>query len=231
MNYIILGLDINEEDDRNIKQRAEYYGCSFENTNSVEKLEKRLKTCEANCVVVMQLGDTYTNTNEEKYVFTAKLKTRKKVKVLYISKNIDKDERLRWLSYGAAGYIICPYHVEEILRQSMMLMTERDKTILADENFVVNLREQEVLYRGKKLPMTPNLFKLILYLIENPGTLVTRDDLMREVYSLDDYLSDRNIDTLIKLIRKRTDFGLIKTVRGQGYIYKPNVAVEKKMSA
>lgn len=154
----------------------------------------------------------------EMYKLAAELKAERDAEVYFISKNTDPDEHVRWFTLGACNYFIEPCKAEEVLRYAKQVSRKRD-FIIADNNFKIDLKSQVVYYRGEEIEIADSTIKLIIYLIEHRDMVISRDELMDNVYYRERYNSERNVDTQIKNLRQATNFDVISTIRGQGYIY------------
>lgn len=152
------------------------------------------------------------------YKFVALLKAEHNVEVYFVSKNTDPDEHVRWFTLGACNYFIEPCKAEEILRYATQV-SRKQNFIISDSNFRVDLKAQTVYYLGREIEVLENTIKLIVYLMEHSNTIISREQIMKNVYSKEKYHSARNIDTQIKNLRRATNFDIISTIRGQGYIY------------
>ncbi len=215
MKIGILGINVPRETVTAIESQASLYECSFNNYSQTEELLEAVQQNLAIRVVVINIDVNPI----EKFKLCIKIKQISSAHILFLSKCTDPDERVRWFSYGAEGYITIPFRAEELLRVSRQFVESEVTHKLTDENFHIDLRTRTVIYKGKKIKFTPKLFDLLLYLVENEGKLVTREDIMENVCKSSDYLSNRNISTLVKQIRKQTEYDIVRTVRGKGYIY------------
>ena len=85
----------------------------------------------------------------------------------------------------------------------------------------VNPVSYEAYIDGRKLSLTPKEFELLLCFIKNKGAVLTREQLLNEVWGYDFYGDSRTVDTHIKMLRNNLGEyrELIKTVWGVGYRY------------
>ena len=97
----------------------------------------------------------------------------------------------------------------------------------------LELLEEQILCRwfGKSIELTKTEFALLKQLVKRPRVVYTRDQLLDICYSYDAAITDRNIDSHIKRLRKKfrearpdIDFNRIKTSYGSGYSWQPNSA-------
>lgn len=216
MIVTIMGLDIEESILGDVKKEIDMYGCEIKNYSSIEKLKKEVKRLGSPRIIVIDIE----HNKEQKFKLAAEIKKESNSLIIFLSSSNDSDDRVRWMSFGITAYIQKPFRAEELLRQARTLSEITQTTVLKDNNFDIDLKNRTIEYRGEVLKTTPKLFDLIVYFVENEGVVLTRECLMVEVFDTDSYLTDRNIDALIKRLRCKTSYELVNTVRGVGYIYK-----------
>jgi two-component system phosphate regulon response regulator PhoB len=87
---------------------------------------------------------------------------------------------------------------------------------------VVNLQRREVLIGEQQIDLTNTEFKLLHFLIQQPGVVFTRDQIVEGVHGDDYPVTDRSVDVQVVGLRKKLlDYGaFIETVRGVGYRFK-----------
>ncbi|EZH66903.1 PhoB family transcriptional regulator [Bacillaceae bacterium JMAK1] len=150
--------------------------------------------------------------------------------VIMVTAKADVTDKVSGLDSGANDYITKPFENEELLarirvqlRKSTQEDTESESTLtLAD---VVVYPERHEVYRNDQLvELTAKEFRLLVYLLENQGHVLTRDQLLQHVWGYD-YIGDTNVtDVYIRYLRKKIDHNasvsLIHTVRGVGYVMK-----------
>lgn len=215
MNFTILGLDIAKGSATQLGEYANLYNCKFTNYTNLHLFEQQVQSSTIRTVIIVDID----NDKKKKFNLCAKLKDQSNAIILFLSTDFDQDERVRWLSYGVTSYIKKPFRVEEIFRRAITLVNVNQKTMLCDQNFEVDLKQHIIKFQGKPIKITSKMFELIIYFMDNEGMIVTRDQLMSDVFDSSNYLTDRNIDTFIKQLRGQTDYKIIKTVRGVGYVY------------
>ncbi|MBM7631631.1 DNA-binding response OmpR family regulator [Geomicrobium sediminis] len=150
--------------------------------------------------------------------------------VIMLTAKADVTDKVSGLDSGANDYITKPFENEELLarirvqlRKSKQEDTESESMLtLAD---VVVYPERHEVYRNDQLiELTAKEFRLLVYLLENQGHVLTRDQLLQHVWGYD-YIGDTNVtDVYIRYLRKKIDHNasasLIHTVRGVGYVMK-----------
>ncbi|NOU62756.1 response regulator [Paenibacillus sp. LMG 31461] len=137
------------------------------------------------------------------------------------------------LDLGGQDYVTKPFHMEELLARIRACIRHhkrpRDpyKENKNNETYMyslrgtlVNLRTREVLVNGVKIDLTPKEFQLLIYLIEHPNEILSREQIMKDVWGYA-FLGNSNlVDVYIRYVRKKLDasFPAIRTIRGVGYI-------------
>ena len=102
-------------------------------------------------------------------------------------------------------------------------------------SFYLNPAEQQLLYNGEPIRLTPKVFDLLLVLIQNKGCLVTKERLLKEVWP-DAFVEEANLSVSIARLRKALDEGVaerqyIETVPKRGYRFVPPVSESHEVAA
>ncbi|MDU0201731.1 MULTISPECIES: response regulator transcription factor [Paenibacillus] len=137
------------------------------------------------------------------------------------------------LDLGSQDYITKPFHLEELLariracmrRQNQFQQTDdelnkHDSMIYTVKGTNVNLRSREVLQNDIKIDFTPKEFELLVYLIEHQNEILSREQIMNDVWGYD-FLGNSNlVDVYIRYVRKKllAPYPNIRTIRGVGYL-------------
>ena len=150
------------------------------------------------------------------------------VPILMLTAKVEEVDKLVGLSVGADDYVTKPFsprelvaRVRAILRRSAPAALTRPR--LARGGLVMELERHEVSVEGREVRLTPIEYKLLQALMEFPGRVFTRDQLLAHVYAFDEaVVVDRTVDVHIGKLREKLgdDPGrprYIQTVRGVGY--------------
>ncbi len=143
--------------------------------------------------------------------------------VLIITAKDQIEDMEKAFSAGTDDYMIKPINLKEmVLRVKALLrraQLENEKKITIG-NTELNYETLTMNIRGVSYELPPKEFYLLFKLLNNPGKIFTRTELLEEIWGVDSDSDERNVDAHIKKIRKKiendSDFD-IETVRGLGY--------------
>ena len=150
--------------------------------------------------------------------------------ILLTARNMTLD-KVMGLDQGANDYITKPYEIEELLarvraciRDTANREVKEESTIISLRDLQINTNTREVSRSGKLITLTPKEYDLLLYLITNKNKVVTRDNILLNVWGYD-YEGETNVlDVFIRHLRKKLEEGfaseLIITIRGVGFTIK-----------
>jgi len=150
------------------------------------------------------------------------------VPIIMLTAKSEEIDRLQGLELGADDYICKPFSPKEVIARikAVLRRTSQPKiNIINYNNFQLYKDDYEARLNGKSIGFTAVEFKIFLLFISHVGRVFTREDIINNVYSDTTDISDRNIDTHIKNIRKKINdiqAGLnpIAAVYSVGYKFK-----------
>ncbi|MBB1307077.1 response regulator [Pseudoalteromonas sp. SR43-5] len=150
------------------------------------------------------------------------------VPIIMLTAKSEEIDRLQGLEIGADDYICKPFSPKEVVARikAVLRRTSQPKTnIINHNNFQLHKDDYEARLNDKSIGFTAIEFKIFLLFISHVGRVFTREDIINNVYSDTTDISDRNIDTHIKNIRKKINdiqAGLnpIAAVYSVGYKFK-----------
>lgn len=128
------------------------------------------------------------------------------------------------LDCGADDYMVKPFGVLELSARIRSLLRrvkrEEKKDVLSYEGIVANKKTREVTSEGHLCELTLKEFELLVYLLENQSRVVTRDELLNQVWGYEYDGETRTLDMHIRTLRQKLGekgSSCIKTIRGVGY--------------
>lgn len=130
------------------------------------------------------------------------------------------------LDVGGDDYIAKPFRVRELISRINANLRRCDinqQTRLINVGpFTIHLTKHEVLHRGEVLNLTPSEYRLFLNLIRHKNTVLTRSQLLQQLWDIDgDFVDDNTLSVYIRRLREKlkADKDCISTVRGVGYMF------------
>ena len=147
------------------------------------------------------------------------------IPIVMLSARSEEIDRVRGLETGADDYMVKPYSVLELMaRLRAQLRRTRPSTVGERLNFddiMLDSTEHRVYRSGMAVTLRPTEFRLLTTLMEKPGRVWSREQLLDRVWGRDIYVDTRTIDVhvgrLRKALMKSGGEDPIRTVRGAGY--------------
>lgn len=150
------------------------------------------------------------------------------VPVILLTAKGEEYDKVFGFELGADDYVVKPFSPKELMARikAVLKRTQRREEDDSPQTYTykgltVNPVSYEAYIEGRKLSLTPKEFELLLCFIKNKGAVLTREQLLNEVWGYDFYGDSRTVDTHIKMLRNNLGEyrKLIKTVWGVGYRY------------
>ncbi len=156
----------------------------------------------------------------------AKSETRD-IPVIMLTARSEEAERVRGLSTGADDYIVKPFSVPELLARVRTILRRVNPDAVADVlkagELALDRRARRVTRAARDVTLSPTEFRLLEHLMQNPGRVYSRAQLLDTVWGRDIYVDERTVDVHVGRLRKSLSRGRetdpIRTVRGTGYAF------------
>lgn len=149
-------------------------------------------------------------------------------------------DRVSGLDQGANDYVTKPFATVELLARIRSLLRQRSlqeqpaeqPTLLKVDDLTMDLKSRAVVRSGASIELTPTEFELLRFLIQHQDEVMTREQIISEVWGYD-FVGDTNVvDVYIRYLRQKVDkpfsSKLIQTIRGIGYLLKVDPAQSDK---
>lgn len=150
--------------------------------------------------------------------------------VIMVTARGEEGERVRGLSIGADDYVVKPFSVPELMARVRALLRrarpERVAATLAAGDLELD-RETHRVRRGQRdVHLGPTEFRLLEFLMEKPGRVLSRGQLLDGVWGTASEIDERTVDVHVGRLRKALGHGRdpIRTVRGAGYSFDESFA-------
>ena len=145
------------------------------------------------------------------------------VPVIVLTARDQKDDKTIGFGLGADDFVTKPFGLEELLMRVAAVLRRSKNTptsgnILVIGNISLDVSNYRVSVKDEVIETSPTEFKLLHYLMENMGRVLTREQILSAVWGLDFATDGAVLDTYISYLRKKIgDNANIRTVRGVGY--------------
>ena len=161
----------------------------------------------------------------------------KGIPIIMLSARGEETDRIRGLDAGADDYLVKPFSPAELIgriravfRRFRPVLTEKT---LSYAGLNMDVTAHKVTRGGVEIHLSPTEFSLLRHLMEHPGRVFSREQLLDSVWGHDIYVELRTVDVHIRRLRKGLDYDgnqpdLIRTVRSAGYALEEVPAGEKQ---
>lgn len=150
-----------------------------------------------------------------------------KIPIIFISSASDNMNIVMAMDMGGDDFIAKPFDlavltakVGAVIRRSYSYTGQMN--IIEHEGVILNLLDSTVNYNGRHTELSKNEFQIFAMLMENAGSIVSRDTIMMRLWDSESFIDDNTLTVNVTRIRKKlNDIGLVdfvKTKKGQGYI-------------
>lgn len=150
----------------------------------------------------------------------------KNIPIIMLSARGEEDDRVRGLDVGADDYLVKPFSPNELVAR-IRAVFRRIRPALSEESLMfadiqMDLTAHRVTRGSQDIQLGPTDFKLLRYLMEHPGRVFSREQLLDSVWGEDIYVELRTVDVHVRRLRKALNYdgkqpNLIRTVRSAGY--------------
>jgi len=151
--------------------------------------------------------------------------TTSNIPIIMLTARGEEGDRIRGLDAGADDYVSKPFSPSELVARIRAVL-RRIRPALADEvleyaDIAMDLVQHRVLRNGKPVHLGPTEFRLLRHLMEHPGRVFSREQLLDAVWGRDVYVEARTVDVHIRRLRVALNgeehADVIRTVRAAGY--------------
>lgn len=146
--------------------------------------------------------------------------------IIITSRDSEIDELIS-INYGADHYITKPFNIQILLAKITSLLKRTNVAIsnqdrIDAKDFVLNIYKSTVERDDKSIELTKNEIRILRYLVEYRGRIVSREDIMEHLWESENFIDDNTLTVnMTRLRNKLEEVGLkdiIETKRGQGYM-------------
>jgi len=154
-----------------------------------------------------------------------RLRERGDVPILMLTARDGVDDRVEGLDSGADDYLVKPFERQELLARLRALLRRRPprgSAFLTVGDLRLNPDTREVKRDERRIGLTTREFELLEYLMRNERLVVSREQLLEEVWGYHVFVETNTVDVFISNLRRKLEEGgeprILHTVRGAGYV-------------
>ena len=145
--------------------------------------------------------------------------------IIMLTARGEESERIRGLNTGADDYIVKPFSIPELVARVGALLRraspEKVMPMLSIGDLALDRERRRVSRAGRAIELGPTEYRILEFLMESPGRVFSRGQLLDGVWGRDTFVDERTIDVHIGRLRKalilRNESDPIRTIRGAGY--------------
>ncbi len=162
------------------------------------------------------------------YDVCKKIKEKDDLPVIFLTAYDDEVNVVMGFELGADDYISKPFRLKELLVRIKSVLRRYNKDsadgIIKIKELTINTNEAKVYKNGTEIVLTAMEYRLLLILLNNRGTVLSRAKLLENIWDIDSaFVEDNTLTVYIKRLRDKIEEDIanpvyIKTVRGLGYV-------------
>ena len=149
-----------------------------------------------------------------------------KVPIMFLSSSDQAMDIVMAINMGGDDFVTKPFDQNVLLAKIQGLLRRsyefgKDQSLLEYMGVILNLKAMDLVYQGEVVSLTKNEFQILQVLFERSGNIVSREDLMKELWNSDFFIDDNTLSVNVARLRKKLEaVGLkdfIETKKGVGY--------------
>lgn len=149
-----------------------------------------------------------------------------KVPIMFLSSRDQAMDIVMAINMGGDDFVTKPFDQNVLLAKIQGLLRRsyefgKDQSLLEHRGVILNLKAMDLVYQGEVVSLTKNEFQILQVLFERSGNIVSREDLMKELWNSDFFIDDNTLSVNVARLRKKLEaVGLkdfIETKKGVGY--------------
>lgn len=215
MNKILI-VDDEEKIVEVLKEYALFEGFLVDTASDGLEAVKKVKKSSYDCIIMDIMMPKMNG-----FDAVREIKKLENIPILMVSARSEEYDKLLGFELGIDDYIVKPFSPKEVMARVKAIMKRYAKidNQIVEGKLTINKDAREVIFENEVLPLTFKEFDLLLYLVTNKNTALSRKDLLDNVWGEDYFGDGRTVDTHIKMLRSHLKGAgeCIKTVHGFGY--------------
>ncbi|MFA5985364.1 MAG: response regulator [Methylococcaceae bacterium] len=154
-------------------------------------------------------------------VLTALRGRKDETPVLVLTAKDTVEDRVLGLDSGADDFVVKPFDLNEVcarLRALARRQEGRSTPCIEHKGIVLDPASHQVTFKGDKVELSQKEYEILNFLMANIGRVISRSRLEETLYAWGSDIESNTVEVHIHYLRKKLDSGVIRTVRGVGYI-------------
>ena len=149
-----------------------------------------------------------------------------KVPIMFLSSRDQAMDIVMAINMGGDDFVTKPFDQNVLLAKIQGLLRRsyefgKDQSLLEYMGVILNLKAMDLVYQGEVVSLTKNEFQILQVLFERSGNIVSREDLMKELWNSDFFIDDNTLSVNVARLRKKLEAvdlkDFIETKKGVGY--------------
>jgi len=223
--YNILIIEDDDKLQSLLKEYLEKYDYKISTINDFKDIEKQFDQINPD-LVLLDINLPYF----DGFYVCRVLRRKSSIPIIIISARTGEMEQIMGMELGADDYIVKPLNTEILLskikaalRRSYGEYSKKEISCLKINNFSLDENSFKILFNNNAVELSKNEFKLVKKLMESKDKIVTREELLEELWDDSTFVDDNTLTVNVTRIKSKfIELGLkeiIKTKRGAGYIF------------
>lgn len=206
---------------KTMKQTIETWGYEVENVTNFKDVLSDFISFDPQ-LVLLDISLPFYNG----YHWCAEIRKLSKVPIIFISSASDNMNIVMAMNMGADDFIAKPFDLM-VLTAKVQAMLRRtydftgQSNLLEHQGVILNISDATLTFKGEKIDLTRNEYKILQILMENNGQVVSRDSLMTRLWETDSYVDENTLTVNVTRLRRKLETmgleGFIVTKKGLGY--------------
>lgn len=220
--YKILIVEDDEIIANSIKSRVETWGCNAMCVTDFKNVLKDFVDFQPH-LVLLDIQLPFFNG----HYWCSELRRVSKVPIVFISSSSDNMNIVMAMNMGGDDFITKPFDLD-VLTAKVQAMLRRSydfseqSNLIEHKGAILNTSDASLTYNCSKIDLTKNEYKILQILMENKGSIVSRDSIMERLWQTDSFIDENTLTVNITRLRKKLETygltGFITTKKGIGYM-------------
>lgn len=207
---------------KSVKKHIETWGCEAECVRDFENVLSTFVEYDPQ-LVLLDIALPFFNG----YYWCAEIRKISKVPIIFISSTSDSMNIVMAVNMGGDDFIAKPFDLD-VLTAKVQAMLRRSydftgkASLLENNGAILNVDDASLTYKGAKIELTKNEYRILQTLMENKGKAVSRDALMLKLWETDSFVDENTLTVNVTRLRRKLEAAglndFITTRKGIGYL-------------